>query len=38
MKKDFIATKLNNSSAEISFKSKSMVLDLEQQKNRKVKE
>jgi hypothetical protein len=30
MKKDFLATKLNNSSAEISLKSKSMVLDLEQ--------
>jgi hypothetical protein len=30
MKKDFLATKLHNSSAEISLKSKSMVLDLEQ--------
>jgi len=30
MKKDFISTKLINSSAEISLKNKSMVLDLEQ--------
>jgi len=29
MKKDFIASKLNSSSAEISLKNKSTVLDLE---------
>lgn len=38
MKKDFIASKLNSSTAEISLKNKSTVLDLEQQKSRKIKE
>lgn len=38
MKKDFIAAKIQSSDFEKSLKNKSQVLDLEQQKQRKIKE
>ena len=38
MKKDFIALKLSTSSQDAAFKNKTAVLDLEQQRQRKVKE
>jgi hypothetical protein len=38
MKKDFIAAKIQTSSYENNLKNKSSVLDLEQQKQRKIKE
>ena len=38
MKKDFIAAKIQSAEYEKSLKNKSQVLDLEQQKQRKIKE
>ena len=38
MKKDFIAAKIQSSEHEASLKNKSNILDLEQQKQRKIKE
>ena len=38
MKKDFIAAKIQSSEHESSLKNKSQILDLEQQKQRKIKE
>ena len=38
MKKDFIAAKIGTSACDSAFKNKSSVLELEKQKQRKVKE
>ena len=38
MKKDFIAAKIQSSEYENSLKNKSQILDLESQKQRKIKE
>ena len=38
MKKDFIAAKIQSSEHEASLKNKATILDLEQQKQRKIKE
>ena len=38
MKKDFIAAKLQTASQDAAFKNKTAVLDLEQQRQRKIKE
>jgi hypothetical protein len=38
MKKDFIASKINSSENEASLKNKSSILDIELQKQRKIKE